>query len=131
MAISSRDISATSPSSVNQDQPMLLDTDVLVDFLRGNAPAVAWLTSYASPIGILGLVAMELLQGCRDLKEQRRVEHELRRFVLHWPAAADCQNAYADFAAHRLSDGLGLLDSLIGHTAIGLNEPLATFNTKH
>jgi predicted nucleic acid-binding protein len=110
---------------------MLLDTDVLVDFLRGYAPAVAWLTNYASPIGIPGLVAMELLQGCRDLQEQRRVEQELGRFALHWPSAVDCQNAYTDFATHRLSGGLGLLDSLIGHTAVGLHEPLATFNTKH
>jgi predicted nucleic acid-binding protein len=59
---------------------MLLDTDVMVDFLRGYAPAVTWLTNYARPIGIPGLVAMELLQGCHDLAEQQRVERELKRF---------------------------------------------------
>jgi predicted nucleic acid-binding protein len=36
-----------------------------------------------------------------------------------------------DFAAFHLSNYLGLLDALIAHTAVGLNEPLATFNVKH
>jgi predicted nucleic acid-binding protein len=30
-----------------------------------------------------------------------------------------------------LSHSLGLLDSLIAHTALGRSEELATFNTKH
>jgi predicted nucleic acid-binding protein len=110
---------------------MLLDTDVMVDFLRGHAPAVSWLTNYAMPISIPGLVAMELLQGCRNLTEQRRVERDLGRFIFHWPTLADCERAYRDFSAFHLSDGLGLLDSLIGHTVVGLNERLATFNVKH
>lgn len=110
---------------------MLLDTDVMVDFLRGYAPAVTWLTSYSMPVGISGIVGMELLQGCRDLAEQRQVEREIARFAIYWPTLSDCQQAYRDFAAFHLSDGLGLLDSLIGHTAVGLNEELATFNVKH
>jgi predicted nucleic acid-binding protein len=110
---------------------MLLDTDVLVDFLRGYPPAVSWLTSYSQPIGVPGLVAMELLQGCRDLAEQQSVERELIRFALSWPTLGDCERAFQDFAAFRLARGLGLLDSLIAQTAIGLNEPLATFNVKH
>ena len=110
---------------------MLLDTDVMVDFLRGYAPAVNWLTGFNMPVALPGLVAMELLQGCRDLAEQQRVENQLARFTLSWPTLADCQRAYRDFAAFRLSTGLGLLDSLIGQTAVGLNEQLATFNVKH
>jgi predicted nucleic acid-binding protein len=109
---------------------MLLDTDILVHFLRGYAPAVAWLTGYASPVALPGLVAMEIMQGCRDTSEQQRVERELQRFAMYWPMLADCQRAYRDFAAYRLSHGVDLLDTLIGHTAVGLNEPLATFNTK-
>jgi predicted nucleic acid-binding protein len=65
------------------------------------------------------------------LLDQRRLERELQRFTLHWPTLADCQRAYQDFAAYHLSHGIELLDVLIGHTAVGLNEPLATFNVKH
>jgi hypothetical protein len=74
---------------------------------------------------------MELLQGCRDRNDQNTVESELRRFAIHWPTATDCDRAMADFAAFRLSHNLGLLDSLIAHTAVGLGEELATFNVKH
>jgi predicted nucleic acid-binding protein len=103
----------------------------MVDFLRGHPPAVQWLTNYSLPIGIPGFVAMELLQGCRDLAEQQHVERELARFVVHWPTRTDCDRAYRDFAALRLVSGLGLLDSLIAQTAVGLNAQLASFNIKH
>lgn len=111
---------------------MLLDTDVMVDLLRGHPPAIAWLKRLGTvPLGLPGLVAMELLQGCRNLAEQQRVEREFQRFTLDWPTAADCSRALHDFVAFRLSHNLGLLDSLIAHTALGLGETLATFNTKH
>jgi predicted nucleic acid-binding protein len=111
---------------------MLLDTDVMIDVLRGHPPAVAWLAGLGTtPVGLPGLVAMELLQGCQNLSDQQRLEKQLLQFALHWPTSADCQRAYLDFAAHRLSHNLGLLDSLIGHTAVGLNDRLATFNLKH
>jgi predicted nucleic acid-binding protein len=59
------------------------------------------------------------------------LKNALARLALYWPTLADCQRAYNDFSSFRLSHGLGLLDSLIGHTAAGLNEHLATFNVKH
>lgn len=111
---------------------ILLDTDVAVDILRGHPPAVAWLQGLGStPLGIPGLVVMELLQGCQNKAEQLRVEQFCQPYVLYWPTEADCQRALQDFAAFHLSNNLGLLDALIAHTATGLNEPLATFNLKH
>jgi predicted nucleic acid-binding protein len=111
---------------------MLLDTDVMVDILRGHPPAVQWLNGLANtPVALPGLVALELLQGCQNLADHQRLEKHLLRFTLHWPTQLDCQRAYLDFAAYRLSHNLGLLDSLIGHTAAGLNQTLATFNVKH
>ncbi|HEV3083601.1 MAG TPA: PIN domain-containing protein [Gemmataceae bacterium] len=104
----------------------------MVDILRGYPPAIAWLASLgATPVGLPGLVAMELLQGCQNLTEQQRVDKLLQQFILRWPAEADCSRAFHDFAAYHLSHNLGLLDALIGETAVGLGEPLATFNVKH
>ena len=74
---------------------------------------------------------MELIQGCRDRNSQQIVERELQRFTVHWPTFADCNRAHQDFADYHLSHSLGLLDSLIAHTATGLGETLATFNVKH
>jgi predicted nucleic acid-binding protein len=111
---------------------MLLDTDVLVDILRGFPPAVSWLANQGvQPIALPGLVAMEVLQGCRNQQEQTKIEAFLRQYPLLWPTAVDCENAYRDFAAYRLSHSVGIMDSLIAHTAIGSQDTLATFNIKH
>ena len=111
---------------------ILIDTDVMIDALRRYEPAVRWLDSLGSAVvGLPGLVAMELLQGSRDREEQRRVKAMLRPYRLYWPNADDCERAYADFSAHRLSHGLGILDALIAQTAVGCGARLATFNEKH
>jgi predicted nucleic acid-binding protein len=111
---------------------ILVDTDVAVDILRGHPPAVSWLQGLGSaPLGLPGLVVMELIQGCQNKAEQLRVEQFCHPCTVYWPAQADCQQALQDFAAFHLSHGVGLLDALIAHTAVGLGEPLATFNVKH
>jgi len=111
---------------------VLLDTDVMVDVLRKYPPALAWLDSLGTgTVGIPGLVAMELLQGCRDRVEQKRVENVLRPYRLYWPDRADCGRAFDDYAAYHLSHNLGILDALIAETAIGWGVRLVTFNAKH
>jgi predicted nucleic acid-binding protein len=111
---------------------ILLDTDVMVDVMRRHLPAMDWLDSLgAEAVGIPGLVAMELVQGCRDRREQQGVEAVLRRYALYWPARIDCARALRDFVAYRLSHGIGILDALIAETAVGLGSELATFNERH
>ena len=54
---------------------ILLDTDVMIDVLRRYAPATEWLASLgAGAVGLPGIVAMELLQGCRDRQEQQSIQ---------------------------------------------------------
>ena len=111
---------------------ILLDTDIMIDVLRGHEPAVNWLrVMLDQEIGLPGLVAMELLQGCQNIREQKRLEKHLSIFSLFWAGPEDCSRALKIFAAYRLSDQLGLLDALIAETAIGLGASLATFNVKH
>lgn len=110
----------------------LVDTDVLVDVLRKHPPALTWLASLGSEtLGVSGLVAMELLQGCRNRAEQRQVEKLLHPYHLYWSSQTDCSRAYDDFAGHYLSHNLGILDALIAETAVGLGAKLATFNEGH
>ena len=78
-----------------------------------------------------GVVAMELLVGCRNQNEQRQVQKFITRFQVFWPDASEFARAYDLLADHRLSSGLGIPDCLIAATALSRNAILLTFNLKH
>ena len=111
---------------------ILLDSDVMIDLLRQRPSAVAWLDTLADEEIILpGFVVMELLQGCSNKTEQSKVEKVLAQFEVVWPLPNSCEAALKVFSRYHLSHGIGLLDALIGQTAVALNLPLHTFNRKH
>ena len=73
---------------------LLLDTDILIDCLRGVPAARTWLESVAAEtFGIPGIVAMELLVGCRNTSEQQRVQKFLTAYPLLWTDAAEFARA--------------------------------------
>jgi len=109
-----------------------LDTDVMIDILRGYPPALAWLATLGNEeIALCGIVVMELLQGCKDQNTMTKTEKFLESYRIYWPTAADCHRALNDLANRHLSHGLKMLDALIGECAVGLGVPLFTFNKKH
>jgi predicted nucleic acid-binding protein len=111
---------------------ILLDSDMIIDFLRGYQPAREWFASVQNEeIGLPGFVAMELIQGCKNAQEQKHLEKVLAVYTLYWAKPPDCARAFKNFSAYHLSHQLGLLDSLIAETAIGFGAELATFNIKH
>ncbi|MEW6138811.1 MAG: PIN domain-containing protein [Thermodesulfobacteriota bacterium] len=111
---------------------LVLDTDVMVDILRGHSAAIEWLGSVADEVLILpGLVLMELVNGCRNGDEVQRLLSLTRVFPIRWPREADCERALRDFVRGRMSHNLGILDALIAESAVGLGAALCTFNVKH
>lgn len=112
---------------------VLLDSDVLIDLLRGCAPALAWFNALPQDEELLvpGYVVMEVIQGCRNRAEQERVERSLAGYGVVWLSPADCDKALRVFAEYRLSRQAGILDVLIGQIAVSLDVALCTFNQKH
>ncbi len=112
---------------------ILLDSDVLIDLLRKHPPAVEWFDALPEDeeLVVPGYVVMELIQGCRNKAEQNRVQRELVTYGVVWPSTADCDQALKVFATYRLSHNAGVLDVLIGQTAVALGVPLHTFNQRH
>ena len=105
----------------------LLDTDVMVDILRAYSPAIAWLESLDDDAPALpGFVALELMDGCRNKMEMKRLLKRLLAFQIHWPTDSDCNRALAELARSRLSHHLSIMDSLIGECAVGFER-----NTLH
>lgn len=111
---------------------IILDSDVMIDLLRQYPPALAWLDSIGDEEIVLpGFVVMELFQGCSNKAEQEKVQNVLTVFETVWPSSEICDEALDVFARFHLSHNLGMLDALIGQTAVALSLPLHTFNRKH
>jgi len=111
---------------------ILVDTDVLIDILRGYPPSVAWFDSLEdNRITLCGLSALELLEGCRNRIETEALLRFLAPYRIVWPGPRDFDRVLADFAVARLHQRVGIVDVLIGETAVGLGLPLHTFNVRH
>jgi predicted nucleic acid-binding protein len=53
---------------------ILLDSDIMIDFLRKYPPGISWLSSLGEEeIALPGYVAMELMQGCRNKLELQEI----------------------------------------------------------
>lgn len=110
----------------------LLDTDVLVEVLRGRPGPVAWLSSQpATAAGIPVIVWMELIQGARDQGERDQIVNRLAPHTISHLETDDSQVPSAWFAAYWLSHRIGILDCLIAATAVRLGVTLYTFNSGH
>ncbi len=109
----------------------LLDTDVMIDILRGYLPAVNWLAGLLEVPGLPGFVVMELISGCPNKAEVKKLQKSLNLFQIYWPTENDCNRALDVFVKYKLNNGLGIMDALIGECAVGLGATLSTFNLKH
>jgi len=112
---------------------ILLDSDVMIDLLRQYPPAMKWFDTLDDKEEIIlsGYVVMELIQGCRNKAEQAKVQRDLAVYGIVWLSPVGCDEALGVFVEYHLSHGAGLLDVLIGQTAVALEVPLYTFNQKH
>lgn len=109
----------------------VLDADILIDIQRRHPPAVAWYAALPVYPTVPGLVIMELMQDARDKREVEQALRLVKPLPVAWPTNGDCDRALQDFRKLHLSHSLGLIDSLIAATTIGLNATLCTFNVKH
>ncbi len=96
----------------------VVDTDILVDALRRVPAAVTFLRDAERYLTVAAITQMELLQGCRNLAELRRVEQFLRRFAVRSLSELIGGIGTSLMRRYRLSHGLLLPDALIAATAI-------------
>lgn len=110
----------------------LVDTDVLIDILRGMPAAQTWLASISTmTFAIPGVVAMELVMGCRNQVDLRRVQRFLSTFSVVWTEPHEFAEAYDLLAVHRLTSNLSIPDCLIAAMALARSVPLYSFNVRH
>lgn len=115
-------------------KPILVDTDVLIDFLRGHEQAVSFVNLESDRIILSSIVVAELYAGVRGGEgdaEQTTLEGFLSLFrVVHVTAAiARLGGLYKrDYGK---SHGISLADAVVAATATLENAELKTLNVKH
>jgi predicted nucleic acid-binding protein len=112
---------------------ILIDTDILVDLAREFNPAIAFFggLSVETTVHVSVITKMELFVGCRNKVEQRRTGRFLEVFSMLPITQEDSLLACRILTDHYLSQGIGILDCLIGASAIRRKIPLVTKNKKH
>ncbi len=109
----------------------LVDTDVLIDFLRGNEKAVILIDKISSQIILSPIVVAELYAGVKGEDELSVLDNFISFFRI---VPIDSEIAKAgglykrDFAK---SHGIGLADALLAATADKENAEILTLNIKH
>ncbi len=111
---------------------LLIDTDVLIWYLRGHPAAGHLLDEITEPI-LSAVTFIELLQGCRDKRELSLLKKDMvERKARILPIDASISNlAVTLIETHALSSGLQLADALIAATGLIHGLPVITANTKH
>ena len=110
---------------------LLMDTDVLVDYLRSQKDAVVYLERQTAPLIVSAITVAELHAGVRDGKERRILERFLLAFEMI-PVDEEISKAGGLFRRdYGASHGLGLADALIAATAATRKAILVTLNRRH
>lgn len=110
---------------------ILVDTDVLVDFLRGYNKAVAFVNEFSSRIILSPLVVAELYARAKGDEELAVLEKfvSIFRVVPLTVEIAKSGGIYKrDFGK---SHGVGLADAILAATADAERAKLKTLNVKH
>jgi predicted nucleic acid-binding protein len=111
---------------------LLLDTNILVDVVRAKPEAIALLVGMEQQdtLMISSVTRMELIVGCRNKSELRKLDRFLNRFREIPLEAATCALAIRLLSRFAQSHGLTIGDALIGATALSRGIPLATYNQR-
>ncbi len=110
---------------------LLIDTDILIDYLRNHVNAVKFLETYTGPCFISAVTVAELYVGVRDGKERKILDQFINYFdIIPVDSAIACLGGLyrKDFGS---KCGTGLIDAIIAATANIKNIKLATLNKKH
>ena len=109
----------------------LIDSDVMVDFTRGNSKAADYLDSLGGDCLLSAITALELIAGARNQREVADLDILISAYDQIPPSEEIARRAYALMMTFARSHGLHALDALIAATAIQNSLTLVSKNRKH
>ena len=111
--------------------PLVIDTDVIIDYLRDRPEAVSYLENLTDFLLVSAITVAELYAGVRDGAERTALDSFIQAFEI---VAVDEEIAVKGGLYRRdyyKSHNTGLADALIAATADTKNAELVTLNKKH
>ena len=110
---------------------LLLDTDVLIDFLRGQPQVVQLLEDTDCEFHVSAVSVAELYVGVRDGREREVLDQLMGLLRTIEITTEIARQAGLWRREYGKSHGTGIIDALIAACADALQIPLATLNVKH
>jgi predicted nucleic acid-binding protein len=111
--------------------PLVIDTDVLVDHLRGSRAAMSYLSTHRDRILLSSIVVAELLAGFRGETELTEIESLISFFRVVPVTLEIAKTAGLLKRGYGKSHGVSLPDAILAATAQHEKGELATLNVKH
>ena len=111
--------------------PLLIDTDVLIDYLRARPEAITYLEGLTAPLLIASITIAELYAGVREGTERITLDRFIQAFVVAHLDETIAMKGGLYRRDYAKSHSVGLADAVIAATAQQYNATLVTLNRKH
>lgn len=108
----------------------LLDSDVLVEYLRNRAQALDYVDALEGELLVSVITVAELIAGARNQIERHKIEQLLSPLTIVPVDVTIARQGGLFRQQYRQSHGTGLDDALIAATAVQHNARLITFNRR-
>jgi len=114
-------------------QPVIVDTDILIDFGLDRPNAVQTMAKLEENyiITVSVITAMELYAGCRSKKDLKKVEELLSGINIELVTKTVSEKAFELMKKFRSSHGVEINDMLIAAAALTLEVKFISKNQKH
>jgi len=109
----------------------LIDTDVLIEYLRGSDPAVRFLEALSGTLHTSAITVAELSTAAQSEAEQAALEQFLRTFEVVSVEADVAKRGGLLRRDYGPSHGVGLANALIAASAEKAQATLVPFNRRH
>jgi predicted nucleic acid-binding protein len=110
---------------------LLIDTDVLIEYLRGRDRAVEYLEGLHADLYVSVVSVAELFAGVRGEEEEASLKQFLLTFTVLPVTQKVAQLGGLYRREYRTSHGTGIADALIAATAEDSGAGLVSFNRRH
>ena len=110
---------------------ILIDTDIVIDFLRGDRQAISYFRAKSKLISFSSVTVAEIYTGIREYKEEVEVERLFSIFPIIPVTANIAREAGKFVKQYRQSHSVEIPDAIIAATCLISDSKLNTLNVRH